>query len=413
MNILMLGRWLPPSRRPVRATREYRFARELARAHRLTLAFITDNNQDAAGAISALRGDFGDLEFGVVPRGWKTLASAVRLAAGESCTLSYFRSEALRTRLVERLRTTPYDLLFVSSSSMIQYALEVDAGIPLAVDFGDVDSEWWMRQSARGSFPSTRFFATEAARLRMAEAAAARRAALRVASSPEAADVVKSFGAEVPTVVIPDGLDVDADVVPPRHSKIPTVVLNTSFADDAEVRNAIEFHRTVMAMVRARIPTARLLIVSKELAATPRLGVRLAGAELAVGVADAGPLLHRGTVAVAPLRTVSGLRRAVLEPMAATLPVVATSAVLQGLALDAGHELLVADDPIDFALKVIRLLEDESLRTTLGARGRSFVRGRYTWSHQATQLAQLIDALGRRARPALPTDGEPVARASL
>jgi len=142
MNILMLGRWLPPSRRPVRATREYQFARRLARSHQITLAFISDQ-PDAAGPISALRSEFSDLEFASVPRRWKSLAGALSLAVGESCTLSYFRSEALRTRVADRLQRAPYGLIFVTSSSMLQYTRDIDPAIPLLVDFGFVDSEWW------------------------------------------------------------------------------------------------------------------------------------------------------------------------------------------------------------------------------------------------------------------------------
>src|SRR5207244_10656942 len=69
----------------------------LAQKHSLTLAFTTDN-PNAVGPISSLRSEFGDLEFTVVPRTWKSLTSAVSLMTGESCTLSYFRSEALRSR---------------------------------------------------------------------------------------------------------------------------------------------------------------------------------------------------------------------------------------------------------------------------------------------------------------------------
>ena len=61
MNILMLGRWLPPARRPVRDTREYQFGRYLARDHQLTVAFVTDN-PDTSGALSALRKEFTDIE---------------------------------------------------------------------------------------------------------------------------------------------------------------------------------------------------------------------------------------------------------------------------------------------------------------------------------------------------------------
>ncbi|MEK7369943.1 MAG: hypothetical protein AAB265_00675, partial [candidate division NC10 bacterium] len=157
MNILMLGRWLPTPRRAEEAGREHRFARHLARTHSLTLAFVTDE-PNPAGCISALRGEFSDIEFAVVPRGWKTLSSAVRLATGESCTMAYHRSEALSTRLRDRMRSARYDLVHVSSSSMIRYALELDADVPVIMDFGDIDSEWWLRQARLRSFPGANFY---------------------------------------------------------------------------------------------------------------------------------------------------------------------------------------------------------------------------------------------------------------
>ena len=214
MNVLMLGRWLPVSRRLDEASRELRFARELAAQHRLTLAFITDD-PDLAPSVSALRGEFADLEFAVVPRGWKCLSSAVSLAAGESGTLAYFRSAALSTRLADRARTHRFDLCCVSSSSMIPYALDLDPTIPIVVEFGDVDSQWWLTKA--GSAPSSlraRFYRTEATRLRMAEAAIACRAAACVVASPAAARVVETLAPGVSVTVIPDG---DARLQPSRE----------------------------------------------------------------------------------------------------------------------------------------------------------------------------------------------------
>jgi glycosyltransferase involved in cell wall biosynthesis len=393
VNILMLGRWVPPPRRPVRAMREYQFARHLARTHRLTLAFITDN-PDTAGSISALRSEFRDLEFAAVPRAWKSVAGAVSLATGESCTLSYFRSEALRTRLDERLRRTRYDLVCVSSSGMIQYALGIDQTIPLIVDFDEVDSEWWLQRAARGSFPSTRFFRTEAARLRAAEATAARRAVRCVGGSAEAAEIVKRFAPDVPMIVIRNGVDVEALGSSPAHSKVPTVVLSTSLTGDPEVRDAIEFQRTVMPIVRERVPGVRLVILSKG-PISPVVAGALTGAELVAGVPDPALMLHQSMVAVAPLRHGGDLRRTVLEPMGAALPVVATSAVLKGLAVSAGLELLVADEPKEFALKVAHLLAKDALRAELGARAQSFVIEQYSWNHMATQFGHVVESINR------------------
>ena len=214
MKILMLGRWLPLGRRA--GNREYEFGHHLAREHHVTVAFTTDDADDVYGP-STLRQEFGDIEFAVVPRGWKYLTGAISLATGDSCTLAYFRSSALSARLADRMRTGGYDLVYVSSSSMIQYALELDPSVPMLVDFGEVDSEWWRAQAEMRSFPGANFYRTEAARLRTAEAAAAARASACIVASRQAGAAVAQFAPWAPLTIVPvpapagDGVNGAAD----------------------------------------------------------------------------------------------------------------------------------------------------------------------------------------------------------
>jgi hypothetical protein len=376
----------------VKATREYQFARRLASKHHVTIAFITDN-PDAVGSISALRAEFGDLEFAAVPRTWKSLASAVSLAAGESCTLSYFRSEALRTRLADRLRRTRYDLLFVSTSSMIQYALDADASIPLLVDFGDLDSEWWVRQATHGPFPATRFFRAEAMRLRIAEAAAARRAAGCLVETDEAAGIVRSLAPTAPVTVIPNGVDVEFFASSPRAGRTPTVVINAALSNEAKVREVVDFCRKLLAVVRATIPEARIIVASKDAVRVDGSLAGRSGVELAASVTDLRPLLHSYAVAAAPVEAGSDIRGSVLELMAAGVPVVATSVALGGLRAVAGRDIEIADDPLDFARRVIRLLEDSSGRAAMGARGRAYVASHHAWPVVAGGLIEIVERL--------------------
>ncbi len=301
----MLGRWLPPPRRAVRAMREYQFASQLKSAHRLTLAFMADN-PDSTGPISTLRSEFGDLEFAVIPRGWKSLSSALRLATGESCTLSYFRSEALRTRLADRLRRTRYDLVFVSSSTMIQYALEVDPTIPMVMDFGSVGSEWWLQEAQRGAFPGTRFFRTEAARLRAAEAQAARRAVLLLAETAEAGRIVESISPGAQATVVPSGVDVESFPANLPAGKVPTVVFSTALNDGAEVKDAVDFCDSIVPAVRARVPGARFVVASKDPITNPATASRLRGVEVLPST-DLRLLFHDHAVAVGTAER--GIRR--------------------------------------------------------------------------------------------------------
>jgi glycosyltransferase involved in cell wall biosynthesis len=386
--------------------REYQFGLHLARAHRLTIAFIADN-PDSAGPISALRREFGDLEFAEVPRAWKSLSSAVRLATGESCTLSYFRSEALRTRLAERLRRTRYDVVFVSSSSMIQYALEADPSIPMVMDFGSVGSEWWLQEGARGAFPGTRFFRTEAARLRAAEAAAAHRAAILIAETSEAGSIVASLAAGACPIVLPSGIDVEAFPAKRPTGKAPTMIFIVGLKGRAEIDHAAYFCESIVPAVRARVPRARFVLASRDAAGVT---ARFAGVEVLASGSDLRLLFHDQTVAAAPLRLGLDVRRSVLEPMAAGIPVVTTSGIRDELGAGEGRELVSGDSPGEFAAQAIELLENRARREEIGAGGRSFVRKTFSWEMVGIRLEELLStAVGTgRSGPTTPPKPRPL-----
>ena len=410
MNILMLGRWLPPSRRPVRATREYQFARQLARSHQLTLAFINDQ-PDAAGSISALRSEFSDLEFASVPRRWKSLAGALSLAVGESCTLSYFRSEALRTRLVDRLQRARYGLIFVTSSSMLQYARDIDPAIPLLVDFGFVDSAWWAAQGARAGMPSGRFFRTEAARLRAAESVAARRAVRCIVATPEAARTVQAFAPGVPTSVIENGLDLEFSGAAVRPKSEPTVLVSAGAASDGALTAIVQFFRGIAPSLKARFPRVRFVLLTREPLVKLKAPADLPGFEIVGPSADLRSVVHGHAIAVAPPVPGLDLRASVLEPMAAGLPVVGGTYVCDELGADASQALVACETVADFSAKIARLLEDAARRAEVGARGKAYVAARYSWDILTQRLGTIVDDVARAAgSPTLLTEVSPAGR---
>jgi hypothetical protein len=58
-------------------------------------------------------------------------------------------------RFARRPLVTPFDLVHVSSSSMMLYAidLDLDRRLPVVAAFGEVDSEWWAQSVAADGKP--------------------------------------------------------------------------------------------------------------------------------------------------------------------------------------------------------------------------------------------------------------------
>lgn len=399
MKILMLGRWLPVSRRRGEATREQRLARQLARSHRLTLAFVTDD-PNPAGAISALRAEFDDLEFAVVTRGWKTLSSAVSLATGNSATMAYARSAALATRLRDRLRADAHDAICVTSSSMIQYALDADPAVPIVMDFAEVDSRWWLRQARERSFPGANFYRTEAARLRLAEVAMVRRAVRSVVSSGSAARSLDTPTGS-PAVVVPSGVDVDHFIPALRMPGTPIVLFLSAIESAADVQAAADFCRATVPATRRRHPGTRFAIAGRNLPVSARDLARVHGVEVHAQVADIRPLLHRASLAVAPFPLEAGPPTAILEAMCAGLPVVTGADTADDLGARPGADLLVAPTAEACGEPIAELLGNPTLRAEMGGRAAAFVRARFAWDVTTARLVELVE----KAAPLLPSAG--------
>ena len=124
---------------------------------------------------------------------------------------------------------------------------------------------------------------------------------------------------------------------------------------------------------------------------------RIPGVELIGPVDDLVPHYRDARIAVAPLLAGGGTRLKVLEAMALGRPVVATSIGCEGLGMNQGEHLLVADDAAGFAAAVALLLSSEARRGELAASARAAVEREHDWDRCAEALTAVHDrALARR-----------------
>ncbi len=99
---------------------------------------------------------------------------------------------------------------------------------------------------------------------------------------------------------------------------------------------------------------------------------------------------------MAPLRVGSGTRFKLLEAMSMRRAIVSTALGCEGFEVRDGQELLIADQPADFAAAVVRLLRDPQLRATMGERGLAFAAAQYDWSVIVPRLERIYGEIRSR-----------------
>ncbi len=191
--------------------------------------------------------------------------------------------------------------------------------------------------------------------------------------------------------VLPNGVDgaaYDGDWGPPEQN---TLIFPGALTYNANLDAMRFFLSAVWPHVRRANPRAVLRVTGQTEGVDLGSLALDAGVELTGYLDDVRPAIARSWACVVPLRVGGGTRLKILESLALGTPVISTSKGAEGLGVTAGEDILIADDPSDFAQAVLRLLGDAELRARLAANGRRLVAERYSWETIGARLEQLLD----------------------
>ena len=146
-----------------------------------------------------------------------------------------------------------------------------------------------------------------------------------------------------------------------------------------------------------RNPSARL-----------RAAVEPAGVVVTGTVDDVRPYVDEASLYIVPLRAGGGTRLKIFEALSMGKAVVSTRVGAEGLALTAGRDVVIADEPDAFAASVVKLLRDPARRLAIGRAGRRLVQSRYSWEQVSNEFEHHCQTVARIRREA---SGTPLALA--
>jgi glycosyltransferase involved in cell wall biosynthesis len=191
--------------------------------------------------------------------------------------------------------------------------------------------------------------------------------------------------------VIPTGVDLAKyRYNPEAPATTPLVVFTGSMDWVPNIEGVEYFCRDIWPRVLEQVPNARFRIVGRN----PHVRVQklaCASVEITGTVPSIVDHLAEAAVVVVPLRIGGGTRIKIYEGMAMGKATVSTGLGAEGLDVRHGHDILLADDPRQFAEYVIRLLGDEETRRQYGAAAAATAQ-KYDWS---VITEHLIEALYR------------------
>ena len=292
----------------------------------------------------------------------------------------------LQYALDAMVREDRYDV--VSFSTTLLGRLRLPEGLPRVGDTHNVEFDIFRRAFEATPGMLRHYFRVQAALTKRLEVACTRRFDVVCTTSERDRRMLQQAIPDARIAVVPNGVDLDAHEFHHGPRERGAILFTGLMSYYPNQHGVTRFVRDVFPLVLARVPHARLLIVGANPPACVR---RLASGNVLVSgyVPDVRPYFRRADAYVIPLSIGGGTRVKALQAMAMGLPIVSTRLGCEGLNVEHGREVMIADDPAEFAAALVRVMEDDALRGMLTRQAAQTVRA-YSWTRVGDRFNDVL-----------------------
>jgi glycosyltransferase involved in cell wall biosynthesis len=322
-------------------------------------------------------------------------AFALQLAAGlldkYPVAGTRYRSELMRNQVSQLLASQDFD---ARVCDFLAPSINLDSMAGWVLFQHNVETVIWERHAQTGRTPLHRaYFRGQAQRMFNWEKAACNSAAHVIAVSAIDEQMMRErFGVRSISAV---GTGVDLDYFAAPESTTPQfdLVFVGSMDWMPNVDGIEWFLAEVLPIIRTGKPDARLAIVGRN--PPPAITAKSDNKSVTVTgtVPDVRPFLWQSAISIVPLRVGGGTRLKIFEAMAAGTPVVATAIGAEGLPVQHGRTVHIADTAQDFAAECLRLLNNPQQRVRISAAALDLVRANFSWARVTRDFEDVLQAV--------------------
>lgn len=330
------------------------------------------------------------------PRFWVDLARSTVLTSRPYAVQRY-EEPKLREHLRQMAAKKEFDLVICDFLAPALNFLGVSFDCPIILFQHNIESQIWKRLAeAEASLVKRRYLHLQYRRMHQWEDRLSRLFDGVITVSPDDTRLARElYGLTNVLGDVPTGVDVDffrpGSPVPPPFTLgflgsmdwMPNIDACQHFLDD------------ILPQVHAQRPDVVLKIIGRNPPASlrERANDRI---QVTGTVDDVRPHVQGCHAIVVPLRAGGGTRIKIYEAMAMGVPVISTRIGAEGLPVVHDTDILLADEPGDFARAILRLAADPGLAERLAKQARMNVENHYSWTAATRTFMDLCAAYPRR-----------------
>lgn len=317
----------------------------------------------------------------------RNLLSKIRSGGPFISPLDYYYSQLMSRRIQEVMAREKPDILYLTRP-MAAYVQTIP--LPKIIQPYDAVYEWHrqMYRAAKG-VKKLLYYATYRM-TRSYEAKLYSKFDACLVVTKEDRELLCSLCSHINCIVLPNGVDTEYFKPIDTEEDFPSLIFVSDMSGSPTTDNVLHFYKEILPMIRKELPEVKLYLVGRNpvdeianLACDPQVTV--------TGyVESVRPYLAKSSIFIAPMILGTGIKTKVLEAMAMGKPVLTTSIGAQGIDAISGEDMIIADDPREFAVYAVELLRNKQLRKRLGDNARKLMEAKYSWKEMAERLHQIF-----------------------
>ena len=249
---------------------------------------------------------------------------------------------------------------------------------------------YYLREERRAELEKSDAVRKLAKELRAIELEAMRKSDCTIVVSNYEHELVTTQIPEAYVAIFPLVLQARREVVSFRDRR--DILFLGDFRHPPNVDAVLHFVSAIWPRVRAVVPQMKFYVVG---GSPPKEIADLGGGSVVVTgrVEDLSDCFNHVRLSVAPLRYGAGIKGKIGTSLSFGLPCVASPIAVEGMGLTDGLNVLVGEDPRDFAEDVLGLYQNEGLWTAISANGIAFVQENYSFDVAAKRLSTILEGI--------------------
>lgn len=324
------------------------------------------------------------------------IGAFINLISGKAYHVSRFYVRAFAERLEEVLKNETFDLVQIEGLAMGVYLplIRQYSSAKLVLRAHNVEHQIWdgHLENENNNWKKS-YLNIQNQRLQRFEEFVCKEVDAIVAITEEDKAFLNQLSADVPMFSLPCGIDIDHFPVPNVQKEFDTdIVYLASFDWMPNVQGLQWFVQEVWPLLTQSNPNISFSLGGRHMPKSFDEYSNL-GIALQPDVPDMKQFISKGKVVIVPLLAGSGMRIKVIENMALGKCQISTGIGAEGIQVQNGHDILIADTAQDFADSILRALNNEGLRNTIENNARKTIEEHYSNRKLGGQLLNFYKAL--------------------